>query len=428
MVKQALIALIMLIMLPAAFAASASISQSGADSGTVMQGVAFTLSVTGISGSGTATVTLPSGFTATEETTKSFSGESVSWTTITASSTMSGQTISVLISGTGSPETATTSSFNVISAPSLGLSVSPTSWSFDAGDNTEISVNIRNSGDTTAQNVVALLSLPTGYSTGSTSQTITSIASGASSAVSWDVTAGSSAASGTITLRVSASNADTATGTITTTKNSNGGDDDSGGGSGGSSSGGYAFATPTPTPAPVILDINAGQSATITLSSTPKTKRVAVTGKIEYMLGVQPHSITIKSVTATSATIVVASEPTEVTLLLGEEKKLDVTNDRIEDINVKLVAVNPTANYAELEITLLPAPRPTEPEREKDKEAANTGGPAPLGETLKKAASSTPIIIVGLIVIIGAIIYGVIISVHHHTQKKEPKDKKEEKK
>ncbi|MFH1174126.1 MAG: NEW3 domain-containing protein [archaeon] len=210
--------LFVLCLLPTALAATATITQSGADSGTVMKGNTFTLTVSGLSGSGTATVTVPSGFSLSEQSSKSFSGSSVSWTTFVANEKLTSQTLSVLISIAGSPSTATTNSFNVVLAPALSATASPASETATNGETFDVSVSVQNTGETTAQNVIATLSLPSGLSTSDdASQTIGSINAGSSAGVSWQVTASSFTTTKTITITVTSSNVDTESDTLSVT-------------------------------------------------------------------------------------------------------------------------------------------------------------------------------------------------------------------
>jgi PGF-pre-PGF domain-containing protein len=214
------------LVLPAVHAASISISQSGADPNTVMKSTAFTVTVSGLSDSGSVSLILPTGFSTEENTTKTFGGSttSVSWTTIIANQKLSAQTISATITTLGSPETVTTSSFDVILPPSIVTSVSLSSISEpSAGSLHSINLNIQNYGETIAKDVVVTLSLPSGFSlsSGIATQTISTISGGAggsgeSVGISWTVTADSPSTS-TITITVVPSNADSKTDTISVT-------------------------------------------------------------------------------------------------------------------------------------------------------------------------------------------------------------------
>lgn len=229
-----------LLVLPAVHAASVSISQAGADPNTVMKGTSFTVTVSGLSDSGSVSLVLPSGFSTDENTTKTFGGgtTSVSWTTVVANQKLSAQTISASISTTGSPETVTTSSFDVILPPSIVTSVSPSAISNpSAGSSHTINLNIQNYGETVAKDVVVALSLPSGFSlySGQSTQTISTISggvggSGESVGISWTITAGSPSTS-TISIAATPSNAGSKTDTISVSVA--GGDDEGDGVRGG---------------------------------------------------------------------------------------------------------------------------------------------------------------------------------------------------
>jgi hypothetical protein len=207
-----LISAFLFLMMPVVLGATVSITQSGADTGTVMKGEAFTLTVSGLSESGTATVVVPSGFSISEDTTKSFSGSSVSWTTFVVDQKMSSQTISVLISTLGSPTTVTTSSFDVVLTPSLSITATPSSYTVaTAGTTFDLSINVQNTGETTAQNIVATITSNDSFTVDSSMQTINIINAGSSSAVAWTVTASTSQ---TLTITVTSSNADTKNTTV----------------------------------------------------------------------------------------------------------------------------------------------------------------------------------------------------------------------
>jgi uncharacterized repeat protein (TIGR01451 family) len=208
--------ILLFLIIPSVHAASVTISQAGADPDTVMKGKTFTVTVSGLSGSGQVTLILPSGFSTDEDTTKQFSTSSVSWTTVVANQKLSGQTITATISTAGSPSTATSSSFDVVLPPSISInSYSPSSYTNPTGSRT-IQLNIKNTGETTARDVVISLSLPSGVSliSGSQTQTI-DISANENWATSWRVNFGSGLSSSTsISISITPSNADAKSVTI----------------------------------------------------------------------------------------------------------------------------------------------------------------------------------------------------------------------
>ena len=154
---------LLIVFVSPAFAATCTISQSGADSGTVMQGLPFTVEVSGLSGSGKVDIILPSsGFSLSEDTSKSFSSgtSSVSWTTVQANDILAGQTISATITVAGSPTTVTCNPnpFDVVSQPFISATISPSSVSVAKGSTFDVNLNIQNTGGTTARGVTISVS------------------------------------------------------------------------------------------------------------------------------------------------------------------------------------------------------------------------------------------------------------------------------
>lgn len=226
--------MVALFMASPASAATVTVSQAGADSGSVMKGVAFTISVSGLSGSGTVSLTnYPSGFSVDGEYSKSFSDgtTSVTWTTASINQLYeSAQIITASIETLGSPSTADSNSFTVKLSPSLVTSLSHSIPSIDPTGSKTIQLTTQNWGETTANDVSATISLPTGVtlSSGSVTQTKSTLSGGAGGSgeswgISWVVSFGTmTAGSNSITIQTSASNADTQTDTISFTVSSPG--------------------------------------------------------------------------------------------------------------------------------------------------------------------------------------------------------------
>ena len=62
--------------------------------------------------------------------------------------------------------------------------------------------------------------------------------------------------------------------------------------------------------------------------------------RIKVLLEGEKHYVGVKSLTASSATLEIGSEPQEVTLNVGEEKKFEVTDDNFYDISVALISIS----------------------------------------------------------------------------------------
>ena len=154
MVKCALSFLVMLALLisPVAATVSVTASQSGADAGSVMGGETFTVSASGWSGSCSSAyldLTNCPVCSVSESQSKTLSGSSVSWTTISATKANS-QLISVSVSGTCSPDSGS-ASFDVKNPPSLSAELSTSSASVVQGSTFSFNLNLQNSGETTAR-------------------------------------------------------------------------------------------------------------------------------------------------------------------------------------------------------------------------------------------------------------------------------------
>lgn len=238
--------LLFLLIIPAmTYAASVTISQSGADTGTIMKGRSFTVEVSGLSGSGSVNlIDPPSGFTSEEGTSKSFSDgtTSVTWTTTQISQAQNDVKIKANVIITGSPTTAESTSFNVVLPPSITLSVTPASYTnVVSGSDKTFYISIPNTGQTSAKSVIMVLS-GTGSSIENGCDTITSVSAGGSSS---STCTASFTQSGTFTFTATPSNADSKSDSVSITV-LGGGSSSSGTSSGGtaSSSGGGTPVSP----------------------------------------------------------------------------------------------------------------------------------------------------------------------------------------
>ncbi|HIE41414.1 MAG TPA: DUF4366 domain-containing protein [Candidatus Aenigmarchaeota archaeon] len=229
-------------------AATVTISQPGADSGTIMKGVPFTITVSGLSGSGTVNlIDLPTGFSTEEGTSKSFSEgtTSVAWTTSRISAIQPNIKIKVSITTAGSPSTAESSSFDVVLPPSISISASPKSITVNQGSSFTVTLNVQNAGGTSAKSISFSVS-GTGVSISEGCAQITSVPAEGSASVLCTILA-STSGTHTITFIASPSNTDSKSDLITIKVESVGGEEigsGGGGGAGGGVGGGYGGVTP----------------------------------------------------------------------------------------------------------------------------------------------------------------------------------------
>jgi hypothetical protein len=78
---------------------------------------------------------------------------------------------------------------------------------------------------------------------------------------------------------------------------------------------------------------------------------LAAKEKVTFKLGSEEHYVGVKTLTTSSATIEIASTPTQVILAVGEESKKDLNNDKFYDVYIKLNAI--TDGKADLTISYI---------------------------------------------------------------------------
>jgi hypothetical protein len=132
------------------------------------------------------------------------------------------------------------------------------------------------------------------------------------------------------------------------------------------------------------------------------TKDVKINEKLQVKINDEEHSISVTSLTASTATIKVESTPQQAVLAIGDEKKFEVTGDNYYDIYVKLN--NITSSKASITIKkiseLIPSVSPVTNETETKPEAEKGA------EEKVKTAPVVPLLlwIISAVVIMGIII------------------------
>ncbi|MEM7825214.1 MAG: PGF-pre-PGF domain-containing protein [Candidatus Aenigmatarchaeota archaeon] len=215
--KLKLMFLLAILLIPNLVLASVSVEiiQPGADPGYVIAGQTFTVTASGWSGEcNSATIDLSEcgACSISESTTKSISGSSVSWTTLTATQS-SAQKIKVSVSGLCTPDSGYIT-FGSKTAPSLSASVNPSSTSVTRGSTFTVSLNIQNSGETTAR--FGTITVSPSYFSISSGCSPSDITGGQSLGLTCTITTSSSTPTGTQTMSIyiSPSNADSVTKTV----------------------------------------------------------------------------------------------------------------------------------------------------------------------------------------------------------------------
>ena len=296
--KFVLIILSLLVLLPGLVLATVSVStdQSGADLPDVIAERTFTVTASGWSGDcNSAYIDLSSCgvCSISENQTKTISGDSVSWTTLTASRANS-QTITVSVSGTCTPDSGYVT-FDAKTAPSLSATVSPTSTSVTRGSTFSLSLNIQNNGETTAKFGSITVS-PSDFSI-SSGCSPSDISGGQSSGISCTIAASSSATLGTQTLSIliSPTNTDSLTKTVSVIVSSASSTTTtiSGGGAGGAGGGISGNTTTTTTLTTLLTTLPVGVTTTVSAATTtiPTAKEGILPSLPEIMRGPKTNLI-----------------------------------------------------------------------------------------------------------------------------------------
>ena len=89
--------------------------------------------------------------------------------------------------------------------------------------------------------------------------------------------------------------------------------------------------------------------STTELSSEGVTKELSQQSRVEIKVGGKKHYVGVTSLTATSATIEISSDPVSVKLNIGQDAKLDLDKDGVYDMYVKLN--NIANNKADISVT-----------------------------------------------------------------------------
>ncbi len=87
----------------------------------------------------------------------------------------------------------------------------------------------------------------------------------------------------------------------------------------------------------------------VELSSEGVTEQLAVKNKVEVLVGGKKHSVGVTALTATSATIIISSDPVTINLNIRQDAKVDLDKDGTYDMYVKLNSI--ANNKADLSVT-----------------------------------------------------------------------------
>ena len=133
-------------------------------------------------------------------------------------------------------------------------------------------------------------------------------------------------------------------------------------------------------------------------SSSGYTNQMAVKNKVTMTIAGESHHVGVKSLTATSATIEIASVPVSVTLDIGEDAKVDVDDDGTYDVYVILNSI--ANNKADITIKKISEAVPA------GEGSTTTTGDIEGGDETPGAGSNTWVYVIVIIVIL--VIVGIV--------------------
>jgi len=160
-------------------------------------------------------------------------------------------------------------------------------------------------------------------------------------------------------------------------------------GSPGSSSGGSSSTTSATWTKSVPID------ATQFESSTGYNNQLAIKNKVTMTINEETHYVGVKSLTATSAVIEIASEPIEITLSVGSEYKRDLNDDDVYDLYLKLNSI--TNNKANITMKKISEAVPESEQQNNESTAGNS-------DVSSVSYKWIALIVAGLILIIAVIV------------------------
>jgi len=139
------------------------------------------------------------------------------------------------------------------------------------------------------------------------------------------------------------------------------------------------------------------------------TKEVSVKQRLKINIGTQEHHVGLTGITATTATIEIASDPQTATLSIGDERKFEVTDDDYYDIFVKLNSItNSKANITIKSINELITEQSITKEDTKEQEST----------AIKTKETTTPKVYLWTTGIIAAIVIIVLIILYPKKKKR----------
>jgi subtilisin family serine protease len=155
--------------------------------------------------------------------------------------------------------------------------------------------------------------------------------------------------------------------------------------------------------------------------------------KLKFNLTKIEHIITAKSILNNSVVLMIESSPIETVILIGEEKRFDLTNDKLDDLSIKLNSIydgraNLTIKIIKLEKPAKEGIEKSMPEEETEKEINEDAQEKPKEKNLNPVSYLLfiPGLIIALIII--AIIFAILIKTQNENENEKLKAKPQRKK
>jgi len=143
--------------------------------------------------------------------------------------------------------------------------------------------------------------------------------------------------------------------------------------------------------------IGSGKTVDIGELETTDARLMAETAKLIFSVNGEEHSIYVAELTAESVTLLVTSEPQELTLKIGETVELDLDEDGVNDVSINLNGIfRGKADIAVINLHNVPAPAGEEPSQEPPTVIVDQPQPSKTRSTI-----FTILIIIAVILVLG---------------------------
>lgn len=145
------------------------------------------------------------------------------------------------------------------------------------------------------------------------------------------------------------------------------------------------------------------------ISKSGITTELAEGGAIKFSISGRSHTLTLLNITDNSAIVTIQSEKQTLSLFVGDEKKVDLNSDGIEEVSIKLKSVNIYTSKAVFILTKLIESDVVEAEQEAEKINQTNGEKGAIGNFIENMPESTKNVIkISVYIIIGVIIVVII--------------------